>query len=254
MRTAQTYPQFAVQLSTADWSSRDLELVRAAFDLAASLFSAAERGSGKPFIDHLIGTASAVLLGGGNPSAVAAALLHAAYDQGDFGDGRRGPRPKHRRLVVEAVGPLVEDLVFRYHQMTWTNAAASREALCASDAPEPKRAVLLVRVANEIDDAMDGALVLSGKDRLPTHGRMVHEDVVRLAEIVGTAQFAVLARSTLLDEQPKFPPELVIGVGASRVCLPSSAKQLLRVRLVLLLRRMKASAKFSAARRHGRRA
>ena len=106
---AQTYPQFARQLSVEPWSSREFALVRAAWELAAGLFAGAERGSGKPFVDHLIGTASGVSIGGGNPDTVAAALVHAAYDQGDFGDGHRGALASHRRRVRAALGATVEE-------------------------------------------------------------------------------------------------------------------------------------------------
>ncbi len=74
---AQTYPQFARQLSVEPWSSREFALVRAAWELAAGLFAGAERGSGKPFVDHLIGTASGVSIGGGNPE-----LAHMSHYMG----------------------------------------------------------------------------------------------------------------------------------------------------------------------------
>ena len=50
---AQTYPHLARQLSAEPWSSREFALVRAAWEMAAELFAGAERGSGKPFVDHL---------------------------------------------------------------------------------------------------------------------------------------------------------------------------------------------------------
>ena len=231
-RIAQTYPQFAVQLANAGWSSAELTSVRTAFDLAASLFTAAERGSGKPFIDHLVGTASGVLLGGGSTDAVVAALLHSVYDQGDFGDGRTGAQAVRRRRIASVVGAGVEDLVFRYHRLGWGPAVAANAVANVGGASEPERAVLLMRVANEVDDAVDGGLVLSGKEHLPGYGAQVHEAAVALAERVGTRDFASLARRELLGEPPAFPPELIVGAVASRVRMPASARLRLRVQAV----------------------
>lgn len=224
MRTfAQNYPQLARQLTDAGWASRDLALVRAAWDLAASLFAGAERGSGKPFIDHLVGTASGVVVGGGDAGVAAAALLHAAYEQGDFGDGRTGATASHRARVSDAVGPEAEELVLGYHELGWGPAVAADAARTAANAKGTARSVLLMRVANEVDDALDGALALSGKASAPSHATAVHEIVVDLAETVGTPALAAIARRELLGETPVMPRELVIGAIVSTVRRPASS-------------------------------
>lgn len=227
---AQTYPQLAVQLAATGWPGGELASVRAAYDLAALLFVGAERGSGKPFIDHLVGTASAVLLGGGDSTTVAAALLHAAYDQGDFGRGRSSAGEANRRTVRDEVGPAVEALVFAYHRFRWSPAAASDAASTVDEASAVERAVLLMRVANEIDDAIDGGLLLSGKLHHAEHQRSVHLAVVELAERIGTPTLARLARTTLLTPPPPIPAELIVGNGASKHRVPKSARRRWRVR------------------------
>lgn len=232
MRTAQTYPQLTVQLERQEWSPDDLALVRRAFELAATLFAAAERGSGKPFIDHLVGTASGVILAGGDPDEVAAAVLHAAYDQGDFGDGRTGPLPKHRRCVCSAVGEPVEMLVYRYHSLGWSRDVAVKAAGNIGSLDDTERSVLLIRSANELDDAIDGGLVVSGKQRQPVHSREVHEATARLAEALGDPPFGALVRETLLGDPPHVPPELVLNRVVSRTRLPLSASGRLWPRMV----------------------
>ncbi len=221
--TAQTWPQFVRQLSAVGWDSPDLRLSKTAFDMAAVLFAASERGEGKPFIDHLVGTASGVLLGEGEPEVVAAALLHAAYDMGDFGDLRRGPHPRHRRRLRDAVGDEAEELVYRYHRLGWGPDVAQATLRSVEDASAHDRSVALIRVANEIDDGLDGALMISGKDTLPEHARPTHEAVAVIAERVGNPALGHLARTVLLEQSHGAPPELIVGLMGGHLRLPESA-------------------------------
>ena len=57
---AQTAPQLWNQLIEAGVRSPDIEQVHRAYRLAARLHSARYRECGKPFVDHLVGTASVV--------------------------------------------------------------------------------------------------------------------------------------------------------------------------------------------------
>src|SRR5262245_13883641 len=111
---AQTNLQLYTQLRRAAYTDTDLGLVRAGYDLAMNLFSASFRGSGKPLLSHLVGTASILASIGRSPAVVTAGLLHAAYALGDFGDGRFGTTDAKRARVRMAVGSEVEDLVARY--------------------------------------------------------------------------------------------------------------------------------------------
>lgn len=154
----------------------------------------------------------------GLAETIAAALLHAANDQGDFGDGRSGPTARHRQRISKAVGGTVETLVYDYHRLGW----GPRKDTSAVDGTDPR--VLLIRVANEIDDALDGGLVLSGKERLPEHCRSMHELDVHLAERFGTPMLASLASEVLLTSPTRFPSVLLVGAVRSRVRLPASAR------------------------------
>ncbi len=220
---AQTYPQLAVQLAGCGWPSSDFALVRRAHDEAAALFVGAERGSAKPFIDHLVGTASGVILGGGTAETVAAALLHAAYDQGDFG-GRGWSEGAARRRLVDVVGPVVEDLVHRYSRLAWSADLIESIARTVGSAVGAERQVLLIRVANEVDDAVDGGLVLSRKAEVDIFGSAPRRAVVRIAEAVAADDLVAMARAELLGDQRSFPEELIPGGGESHWRLPRSAR------------------------------
>ena len=153
---AQTNLQLYNELVALGWTSDDLRRARGAYELASELFSGRYRCSGKPFVAHLVGTASAVAAAHGGPDLVLAALLHAAYDQGDFGTGRRGSLRARREIVRGVVGPEAEALVFAYSGAPWNSDvvadAASRHRL-----PDGvRRDVLVLQVANEIDEHTDG--------------------------------------------------------------------------------------------------
>jgi (p)ppGpp synthase/HD superfamily hydrolase len=76
---AQTHLQFCRQMQDAEYSTQDLVLVDRAYRLAMQLFAGHYRPNNKPFIAHLVGTAS-ILAAVHQPAfVVAAGLLHSAY-------------------------------------------------------------------------------------------------------------------------------------------------------------------------------
>ncbi|MCD9622331.1 DUF6817 domain-containing protein [Rhabdothermincola salaria] len=221
---AQTWPQMVCQLGEADFDPSQLAVIRAAFDRASLLFAGAERPEGKPFLDHLIGTASGTLIAGAPADTVAAALVHAAYDQGDFGDSRRGADHRHRRDLRHTVGARAEAIVHRYHTLGWSPEIARRCRTELAVLTWLDRQAIVVRVANEVDDSLHGALRISGKLSHPTHDRGTHDELMSLAEALTTPAFVAVARETLVGDPPPPPPELVVGRGRSRVQLPASAR------------------------------
>ena len=68
-------------------------------------FSAQYRGNGKPFIAHLVGTASLLVSRRAPLSQVLAALLHATYQAGDLGvDAGHRQTPARRAALRNLVG------------------------------------------------------------------------------------------------------------------------------------------------------
>ena len=102
-RYAQTNIQLFEQLRQGGMPEAERARVAAAYDLAARLFTGRFRCSGKTFLAHLVGTASVAARHGGSEPIVSAALLHAAYDQGDFGILLRGLTAGNRESVRRAV-------------------------------------------------------------------------------------------------------------------------------------------------------
>lgn len=111
---AQTNLQLYGQMAAAGWSSDRLAAAREAYDLARSTFHRDFRPSHKPFLCHLVGTASAMVAWGQTDQLVIASLLHSLYLFGDFGDGDRGASERRRRHVRDAIGVEAEALIYRY--------------------------------------------------------------------------------------------------------------------------------------------
>src|SRR5690349_4857301 len=82
---AQTNVMLYRQLHQIGYGSESLARVRAAYEFAAELFAGRFRACGRPFLAHLVGTTSILAEIGAAEIIVVAGLLHAAYEQGDFG-------------------------------------------------------------------------------------------------------------------------------------------------------------------------
>jgi len=120
-----------------------------------SLFGSTFRASGKPFVAHLVGTASVLARERTPITVVSAGLLHAAYVQGDFGDGPPGRTRRRSRRLILSIGAESERLVARYAKFPWSAETPPDPGLVPSlDAID--RGVVLMRLANEIEEFADG--------------------------------------------------------------------------------------------------
>jgi hypothetical protein len=187
---AQTNLQLYRQLETSGWSTKERRRAEAAYNLAAELHSGQYRASSKTFVAHLCGTASIVDTAGGTVDETLAALLHAAYDQGDFGDGRAPRTPSKCAEMRDAIGADAEALVAQYSDWPWR----TRLAALLDGGPDVfadwERAVAFLRLANEVEERVDGA-----DDYAPEHAVFVFplDDVVRCARLLGREALVAVA-------------------------------------------------------------
>jgi len=218
---AQTILRLYRELLDAGRAPADLARVRGAYDLATRLFAGRLRATGKTFLAHLVGTASIVAHVGGDTDLVIAALLHAAYAVGDFGDGARGVTDARRARLRAAVGARAEALVAAYEALAWTPADVARLA----DGAPADADVLLLRLANELEDHLDRAMLLSSagrraryRDSFPALGALAG----RLAQPALARALAIVAEENYGDAAT-VPAELAGGADGSYVVLPASA-------------------------------
>ena len=159
---AQTSLQLFNQMRQAGYSQDDLATVRRAYDLAMRLFTSEYRGSGKPLLAHLVGTASVLVSLRAGVHLVAAAVLHAAYLFGEFGDGRRRSSPAKRDIVRRAVGSEIEELITRYDALRWEPEHVPHIHARVAAMSAEEREVLLLRLANELEDHLDLGVLYCG--------------------------------------------------------------------------------------------
>jgi (p)ppGpp synthase/HD superfamily hydrolase len=192
-RFPQTNLQLYAHLVDLGYSEQDLATVARSYELSMTLFPGTYRGSGKPFLAHLAGTAGIVATLRARAALVATGLLHAAYTHGEFGNGWRGVSDAKRARVRAAVGPEIEDLVARYTALRWAPATipAIRARLDAMTALE--RDVLLIRLANELEDHLDLGILYLGD--APRRLRFMREDLPAAVEMARRLGHPGLAES-----------------------------------------------------------
>jgi len=152
---AQTNVQLYGQLAERGLAGRDLATLRRAYDAAVSLFAGVHRASSKPFVAHLVGTASLLASQGASVRLVTAGLLHSAYTHGDFGDGPPGRTRRRARRLADAVGEEVEGLIARYETFPWRTADCGRRGGWPASLDPLDRDVLTIRLANELEELID---------------------------------------------------------------------------------------------------
>jgi len=229
----QTNIQLYRQLAGLGYETADIGAVARSYELGIGLFAGVYRGSGKPFLAHLVGTASILADQRARGPVVAAGLLHAAYTHGEFGNGWRGVSPRKRAQVQRAVGEEIEDLVARYTELGW-NPRAIASAHERIDVMTPReREVLLIRLANELEDHLDlGILYLGDADHRREHMRVHLSSCVEMARRLGHPDLAARLAATF-DEVAgaELPGTLKRNEAESFRVAPASHRLRLRVLL-----------------------
>jgi (p)ppGpp synthase/HD superfamily hydrolase len=233
-RFAQTNLQLFNQMYDGGYDETQIAAVKKSYELAIVLFTGRFRGSGKTFIAHLVGTASILATLRAAPSMIAAGLLHAAYDSGDFGDGGQDITPAKQEYVRAAVGAEVEDYVARYTALKWNADVARRTFDKLDSLSRPEKDVVLIRLANELEDYLDLGVLFCGVGKRTQAGNLdssgqVMGDIARrlgfpeLAEAMKTE----LERTAVAKEQRRF--EATGSRDFSFLAPPLSYKRLMDV-------------------------
>lgn len=210
-RFAQTNIQLFNQMYDLGYDEQEIAAVKKSYELAMTLFTGRFRGSGKTFIAHLVGTASILTSVRSAPPIIAAGLLHAAYDSGDFGDNKQGLSSAKQVYVREAVGPGVEEYVARYTELSWNHQVARSIYDKLDCLNQFEREVVLIRVANELEDYLDlGVLFCGTKKRIQAGYHSSGENIVGdIAQKLGFPELAVIwkaefEKAAIASEQPRF--------------------------------------------------
>ena len=161
---AQTNVQLYEQLFGLGYAPAQLNAVAAAYGLALSLFSALLRPEGKPFVNHLVGTASILAQHGAPFPVVVAGLLHAAYAYGEFGSLRCGVTPGKRHRVRAVIGEEAEAIVYRYTRFQWNARIIDALNKQLPDLSRDQKTVIFMRLANELEEGADAGLLYCAEE------------------------------------------------------------------------------------------
>lgn len=228
---AQTNIQLYRQLGELGYPAADVAMVARAYQVGMRLLSGVYRGSGKPFVAHLVGTASILASLRARAPMVAAGLLHAAYTHGEFGNGWRGMSPAKRADVRRAVGEEIEDLVARYTELRWHAETIGAIRQRMDTMPPAERDVLLIRLANELEDHLDlGVLYIDDAERRREYMRAHLVSCIEMADRLGAPELAVALAATFGDiEKSEVPAGLRRPETESFLVPPSSHRRRLRI-------------------------
>jgi (p)ppGpp synthase/HD superfamily hydrolase len=190
---AQTNLQLYRQLAAEGFAATEIRTVAAAYELGLRLFPGTYRGSGKPFLAHLVGTASVLASLRARTPVVVTGLLHAVYTHGEFGNGWPGMSDRKRKEIRRAVGEEIEDLIACYTRLRWQQRTIPEIRARLDTMTPADRDVLLVRLANELEDHLDlGILYLADVER---RREFMRTDLPAAAEMAKQLGFPALARS-----------------------------------------------------------
>jgi hypothetical protein len=250
LTVAQTNIQLYNQLRRQGLARDELVLVHRAYELLATLYSGYYQGDGKPFVAHGVGVAS-ILAELGQPAEILAmALLHGVYGNADFGDGRdSGATPSRRRLVREAVGARVEELVFRFTALRLHPDTIEHDRRALAELDEIERRLQLVAVADHFEKYVDlGVLYFGDDEEIVSWTRRIGRDLIELADELGEPVLAEMVSAAFAEataEEETVPRELRASDGRRhlKLVVPRSCRR----RLSLTLTRWRRAAGGPAA-------
>ncbi len=227
---AQTNIQLVNQLRDDGYSAAEILPVITTYETAIRLFTGLFRSSGKTFIAHLVGTASILGWLRASSSVVAAGLLHAAYLSGDFADAKNGITESRRDWVRSRVGIEIEEYVSRYEALKWTKDTAQAIWLEIDNLESIDRDVLLIRLANELEEFLDLGILYSGEERRRqfVHG-YVEKLMVQMAERLGYPALATEIDKAFAETiRTKIPHALLrTGKDTSFLLAPQSYQRVM---------------------------
>lgn len=183
----QTINALYVQLHESGHSTSDLLRIQRGYRLVCIMFNGRYRKNERPFICHAVGAASSVAHVDRRVEVILAAMLHAAFDSGQFPDGRNGGHSDaHKTWLADQVGADVADLAARYDRFRLEHSDLKR--LADDWSPDGDEDIVLLRLAHEIDDLADGGLAFAPKYGNSIAGRA--EACTILAHRIGQPRMA----------------------------------------------------------------
>jgi hypothetical protein len=238
MRIAQTNVQLYNQLREARLPLEDLVLVHRAYEFLTTLYSGYYQADGKPFVAHGVGVASILAWLDQPAEVLAAGLLHNIYGNADFGDGRSaGATPSRRRLVREAMGERIEELLVRFADLRIRPDRIEETRRALRDCNDTHRRLLLVDLADHLEKYVDLSVLYFGEsDWVTGASDRIGRDLIEIADELGEPRLGEMmsrAFSEAAAQASDVPAELRASDGRRylKLLTPRSCRRRLLPRL-----------------------
>ncbi|MDZ4849754.1 MAG: HD domain-containing protein [Pirellulaceae bacterium] len=243
MRIAQTNLQLYNQLLSQRRAAEELKNVRLAYELAMQLFASRFRATGKPFLAHLVGTASLLAWFEQPASVVMAGLLHAAFDAGDFADGRTGFNRSRQHRMERLVGDEVSSLVIEYHRLPRSDVIKCLQGCAPIEMNSMRSTVLLIHLCDTLEEHSDsGMRYAPGKNEslIKSCGPDIATSTIEAFSRLGFEAYRPeLCSMFLAWQECSLPPELISNYRGSYLLPPLSYRERSSVKLMRLWNRSK---------------
>jgi hypothetical protein len=225
---AQTNLQLYRQMADTGYTSGERERVARAYRFLMPTFSAMYRGTEKPFVTHLVGTASILAAHRAHIDLVLAGLLHAVYMIGDFGyqPGTRHTRRK-QSTVEKIAGKGTEAIIAAYDRMDWDSQSLERYLLDYPQRTGVEQDAISLQLANTLEDLLDhGVNYSAGKKFATLTSPDMQAALVALAKQHSWPELAERIEQGLKAlNSGETPTDPKAAMGQSRLILPPSGRR-----------------------------
>lgn len=161
---AQTNIQLFYQMNSKGYSDEAILALANAYQISLSSFPCSFRASGKPFISHLVGTASIMVHLEVEPELIIASLLHAIYQEGSLHDHFYSSILQYsaarlvevRNKIRLKIGKVAEEYIYQYKHFRFGYTVAANLLDKVDSLSAEQKKVLLMRIVNEVEEIGEG--------------------------------------------------------------------------------------------------
>ncbi len=194
------------------YQPEELTQIARAYNLAQVMMDGGYRPCGRPFINHLVGTAGVLVRYDFSVPIVVAGMLHAAYTHAAPGPGGPGAPAKATCAALGGRGSIVERKVRAYTQREMTAGGLPEDLDMFPTLSIFEAETIVIEAANELDMLLSGEFRYSGRTDAIESGALRRIDhVCRILGVNGLHDALVLARAA----QAPLPPGLGTGMQGS---------------------------------------
>lgn len=156
---AQTNLELFIQMAESGrFSDKEIEICNKAYFFSLNCVYNMVRGSGKPFISHLVGLASLLIDNGMQHDVIVASLMHAVYQRRVSFPGANSI--EERRIIVRnKFGTTIEELIHEYTDFEYDKLSF----LTKNDQLHPFfKEILFMHLGDELEDITYHSLFMHG--------------------------------------------------------------------------------------------